>query len=83
MLSDAYSLANLNPIVAASGIEVLYAGNNGCNVGVDDSAEALVSAAWNLFYVKDRLLNQKLLQFKITNNSGGDANIETAYMRLV
>jgi len=83
MGSDAYSFANLNPIVAASGIEVLYAGNNGFNVGVDDSAEALVSAAWNLFYVKDRLLNQKLLQFKITNNSGGDANIETAYMRLV
>jgi hypothetical protein len=78
-----YSFANLTPIDAASGIEVLYAGNNSFNVGVDDSAEPATADVWNLYYIQNRLSNQKLLQFKITNNSGGESNIDFAYLRMV
>ena len=80
---DSISFANLSPINAASGIEVLYAGNNGFNVGVDDSAEVLTANVWDFFYIQERLRNQKVLQFKITNNSGGEATIECAFMRIV
>ena len=31
---------------------------------------------WNIFYIQGRLADQKLLQFKITNNSGGSSDIE-------
>jgi len=49
----------------------------------NDSAEALTADVWNIFILQKMLANQKLLQFKIVNNSGGIANIETAFMRLV
>ena len=48
-----------------------------------DSAEALTADVWNIFMIQERLANQKVLQFKITNNSGGEADIECAFMRLV
>ena len=49
---------------------------------LDDGVEALASV-WNIFIIANRLGNQKLLQFSITNNSGGASDIETAFMRLV
>jgi len=48
-----------------------------------DNAESLTADVWNIFYICGRLAYQKLLQFKITNNSGGDSTIDTAFMRLV
>jgi len=33
--------------------------------------------------VKDTLRNQKLLQFKVTNNSGGESDVEFAFLRMV
>ena len=48
-----------------------------------DSAETLTADVWNIFMILRTLRNQKLLQFKITNNSGGISTIETAFMRLV
>jgi beta-phosphoglucomutase-like phosphatase (HAD superfamily) len=49
-----------------------------------DSSETLVADVWNIFMIKEgQLANQKLLQFKITNNSGDISTIETAFMRLV
>jgi len=48
-----------------------------------DSAESLTADVWNIFMIQGGLANQKLLQFKITNNSGGESDIETAFMRLV
>jgi hypothetical protein len=48
-----------------------------------DTSEALTADVWNIFYIANRLANQKLLQFSITNNSGGESDIETAFMRLV
>jgi hypothetical protein len=49
-----------------------------------DTAETLVADVWNIFIIgTNRLEGQKNLQFKITNNSGGNSDIEFAYMRLV
>jgi len=48
-----------------------------------DSSESLTADVWNIFYLGGRLKNQKLLQFSIVNNSGGESDIETAFMRLV
>jgi hypothetical protein len=48
-----------------------------------DSAQSLTADVWNIFQVQGVLANQKLLQFKITNNSGGESTIQTAFMRLV
>ena len=50
---------------------------------LSDSAESLTADVWNLLYISDKFQNQKLLQFKITNNSGGSSDVETAFMRLV
>jgi len=48
-----------------------------------DPAESLTADVWNIYYIANRLAEQKLLQFQITNNSGGESDIETAFMRLV
>jgi len=49
----------------------------------DDNSEAMTADVWNIFIIEGILANQKLLQFKIVNNSGGESDIETAFMRLV
>ena len=48
-----------------------------------DSSYDLTADAWNIMYLQDTLQNQKVLQFKITNNSGGASDIDFAYMRCV
>ena len=49
---------------------------------ISDTVETLTADVWNI-YVITRLANQKLLQFKITNNSGGESDIQFAYLRMV
>ena len=83
---DSVSFANLNPVNAAAVLR-------GAIGDVDsaapvfpllvDNGETLTADVWNIFFICGRLANQKLLQFKITNNTGGASNIETAFMRLV
>jgi len=82
---DTSSYANLTPVNAASTLRGNVASTNdeGMDNILSDSQESLVVDVWNIFYIKDRLLNQKLLQFKITNNTGGNSDIEAAFMRLV
>ena len=48
-----------------------------------DDAENLTANVWNIFMIMGRLANQRLMQFKITNNSGGNSDIEVAFMRVV
>ena len=78
------SYANLNPVNAGAALR-----GNTTEYPVQmvslllDSADTLTADVWNIFMVKDTLRNQKLLQFKITNNSGGASTVETAFMRLV
>ena len=81
---DSNSFANLSPVNPAS----VLRGNEPTNPTIlanqlVDSADALSGDVWNIFNIKDVLRNQKLLQFKITNNSGSESDIETAYMRIV
>ena len=48
-----------------------------------DTAQSLTADVWNIFYIGGRLKNQKLLQFRLTNNSGGISTVESTFMRLI
>lgn len=82
---DSISFANLNPVDAAA--EILIKDQRTASASLqpafDDDAQALTADVWNIFMIQFVLANQKLLQFKITNNSGGSSDIETAFMRIV
>lgn len=85
---DTNSYANLRPVNPAATIRINNQEDSNSNSGVfydalSDSAEALTADVWNIFTVEGRLANQKLLQFKVTNNSGGSSDVEFAFMRLV
>jgi len=84
---DSNSYANLSPVNAAAALRgsLEVAGSVADEVKnlFSDSAEALTADVWNIFYIGNALKNQKLLQFKITNNSGGSSDIETAFLRIV
>ena len=82
---DTNRYANLSPVNPAAPLR-------GNNIGATptqmdnlliDAQDNLTADVWNIFYIRDQLKNQKLLQFKITNNSGGASTIEVAFMRLV
>jgi len=82
---DAVSFANLNPVNAAVTLQ-----GNVSSIGSEFDFENLLSDTtsltadvWNIFMIQNRLANQKLLQFKITNATGSSSDIETAYMRIV
>jgi hypothetical protein len=82
---DSVSFANLSPVNAAAGLK----GKPAAEVGSSlltlflDSSESLTADVWNIFIIQNQLRNQKLLQFKITNNSGGNSDIECTFMRMV
>jgi len=81
---DSNSFANLSPVNAATTL----VGNSIPNLQdlenlFHEGAEVLTVDVWNIFILTNTLANQKLLQFKIVNNSGGISTIDTAFMRLV
>ena len=84
---DRYPYANLTPVNAAAGLR----GNTSTNESesglyslFSDSSEAMTADVWNIFIINsNRLANQKLLQFKITNGSGAESDIQFAYQRIV
>jgi len=80
----AYSnLRDVNPAFQLVGTMDLGVDESSLRVLFNESSQALTADVWNIFPITARLANQKLLQFKITNNSGGESDIETAFMRLV
>ena len=82
---DTYSFANLSPIAAAATLKgnvAQSAPNDLENIFVE-SAISMSQDVWNIFSINNVLKNQKLLQFKVTNNTGADSDIEFAYMRLI
>ena len=82
---DTVNFANLNPVNAAAVLRgaTLTTPTSMVSMLVDGS-ETLTADVWNIFSIGYGVLkNQKLLQFSLTNNSGGSSDIETAYMRLV
>ena len=82
---DTQPFANLQPVDAA---QLLY-GNTGQSAPQDftnlffENAQALNADVWNIYIIQHNLANQKLLQFKIVNNSGGSSDIEFAFLRVV
>ena len=82
---NSVSFANLSPVNAAAILE----GNTGQASPQDftqlfnDGSQTMTADVWNIFIIQNNLADQKLLQFKITNNSGGSSDIDTAFMRLV
>jgi len=76
------SFANLSPINAATNLKGTIRRNDLDNL-LFDSSDSLTADVWNIFIIVSQLRQQKLLQFSITNNSGGSSDIETAFMRLV
>jgi len=80
------SFANLSPVDQGTrlfGSSVLNNAGDDFSELLVDSAQALTADVWNIFYIKDSMKDQKLLQFKMVNNSGGASTIQTAFMRLV
>jgi len=78
--------ANLSPVNDAVGLRLATDGepsDEGLYSAFQDASEAMTADVWNIYQIQGRLRNQKVLQFKITNNSGGSSDIETAFMRLV
>jgi len=83
---DALSFANLDPVNAAVGLRIATDGepsDEGMYSAFQDASEAMTTDVWNIFCIQGRLRNWKVLQFKVTNNSGGSSDIETAFMRIV
>ena len=84
---DTESYANLSPIDAASELFGAIRQDAGDQTTLtklfNDTAQALTADVWNIFYLGTLLRNQKLLQFKITNNTGGSSDIEVMYLRIV
>ena len=79
---DSVNYANLSPVNAATTLR----GNEDFSATIEDlmkdSSETCVVDVWNIFRI-DRMQGQKLLQFKLTNSSGGISTIESAFMRMV
>jgi hypothetical protein len=80
---DSNSYANLSPVNAAATLKSAVSPNTTLAYTFTDSAEGLTVNVWNIFMIQGVLANQKLLQFSITNNSGGASDIECAFMRIV
>jgi len=80
---DTNSYANLSPVNAAATLRIWENQTATAESAVNDSAESLTADVWNIFQIQGRVANQKLLQFKITNNSGGDSDLEVMYLRIV
>lgn len=82
---DTLSFANLSPVDAAATLVGCdnVTGNNSLYTLFSDNSQACTADVWNIFYIANILRNQKLLQFKVINQAGGNSNIECAFMRIV
>ena len=80
---DTTPFANLTPVAAARTLRGADALDGSVENVLLDSAEDCQSDLWNIIIIKERLAEQKHMQFKIVNNSGGASNIEFGFMRLV
>jgi len=80
---DSNSFMGLSPVNAAARLRGIPLAQPDMEDLVVDAAESLTVDVWNLFMIEGRLANQDLLQFQITNNSGGISDIESAFLRIV
>ena len=82
---DTDRYANLSPVNAAAVLKGNKLGESSQSFGelFNDSADTMTADVWNIYMIKNNLANQKLLQFRITNNTGGSSDIEIMYLRVV
>jgi len=80
---DTERFANLSPVLAGYSLKGTIPGDNAMRVLFLDATEAVVADVWNILFLAGQLKEQKLLQFKITNNTGAEADIEYGFMRIV
>lgn len=82
---DTESFANLNPVNSATTLKgnVRSIGSEADFETLVSDTESLTADVWNIFMIQERLADQKLLQFKVQNASGGNSDIETGFMRVV
>jgi len=83
---DSNSFANLDPVDAAATLLFISPSrtvDQDLAAIFSDGTIAMTADVWNIFTIQGRAKDQTLLQFKITNNSGGSSDIETAFMRLI
>jgi len=79
---DTNTFANLTPVDAAATLIGAFDQSDLNNLFVD-GAQGLTANVWNIFYLSRMLKGQKNMQFKITNNAGGNADITFAYLRVI
>jgi len=78
------SFANLTPIDAAATLKIIDPTDRDAFSAVCvDTAETLTADVWTILNIQSRAKDQKLLRFKLVNNTGAQSTIETAFMRLV
>ena len=82
---DTNRFANLEPVVAGATLKGVTETNTSTFTNLlNDSSESLTADAWNIFFAgRQQLKGQKNMQIKIFNNSGGNSDIEFAFMRLI
>ena len=80
---DTERFANLSPVKSGFNLRGADALDSSLENMLLDSGDSLTADLWTILIIKDRLAEQKLLQFKVTNNSGGNSDIEFGFMRLI
>ena len=82
---DTLPFGGLSPVRAAATLRGFRVGTNTATFdnALNDGTEALAADVWNIFSLMECLKEQKNMQFKIVNNTGGNSDIEFAFMRVV
>ena len=82
---DTNRFANLQPVNAGTILRGTADASGGGGIEpLFSETENLTADVWNIFTLQyGRLQAQKNMQFKITNNSGGNSDIQVAFLRLV
>jgi len=81
---DTIPFANLSPVNSGTPMRGAYSpAAENMNALLLDSTESLTANVWTIYYIEQRLKQQKNMQFEIINNSGGASTIEFGFMRLV
>lgn len=81
---DTNRFYNLEPVDAAATLRMFF-GNvtGGAENMANDSVEVLTADVWEVWMLQNRVGGMKNLQFRVDNDSGGEATIEVAFLRLV
>jgi len=81
---DSNSFGGLSPVDPAATLRIASdPTNNAFTDLLNDTNETCNADVWTIFSLPSRAKGQKLLQFKITNSSGGISTIQTAFLRVV